>query len=54
MRARGSERGLARAVGDRGVQAAAPLAQRRALQADIWLVIMLISCSPSHMYILIT
>lgn len=35
MRARRPQRGLAGAVGDRGLQAAAPLAQRGALQEDI-------------------
>lgn len=35
MCARGPEHGLAGAVGDRGVQAAAPFAQRSPLQAHL-------------------
>lgn len=36
VRARRPQRGLPGAVGDRGLQAAATVAQRRALQANIW------------------
>lgn len=38
MRARRPQRGLAGAVGDRSVQAAPAVPQRRQVQADLWSV----------------